>query len=77
MMIDAQCKVEDNPFGQERAMWDSLTHKRKHPKAEIVLGVHLQAGFPMRVLFAFEFVRRPSTNYDSCLPMLVQGNENF
>ena len=25
MMIDAQCKVEDDPFGQERAMWDSLS----------------------------------------------------
>jgi para-nitrobenzyl esterase len=25
MMIDAQCQVEDDPFGQERAMWDSLT----------------------------------------------------
>jgi len=25
MMIDAQCKVEDDPFGQERTMWDSLT----------------------------------------------------
>ena len=24
MMIDAQCKVEDDPFGQERAMWDGL-----------------------------------------------------
>jgi para-nitrobenzyl esterase len=24
MMIDAQCKVEEDPFGQERAMWDSL-----------------------------------------------------
>jgi len=24
-MIDAQCKVEDDPFGQERTMWDSLT----------------------------------------------------
>jgi para-nitrobenzyl esterase len=25
MMIDAQCKVEDDPFGQELAMWDSLS----------------------------------------------------
>lgn len=25
MMIDAQCKVEDDPFGQEHVMWDSLT----------------------------------------------------
>src|SRR5437667_3157506 len=25
MMIDAQCKVEEDPFGQERALWDSLT----------------------------------------------------
>ena len=25
MMIDAQCKVEDDPFGQERVMWESLT----------------------------------------------------
>ena len=25
MMIDAQCKIEDDPFGQERAMWDSLS----------------------------------------------------
>jgi para-nitrobenzyl esterase len=25
MLIDAQCKVEDDPFGQELAMWDSLT----------------------------------------------------
>jgi len=24
MMIDAQCKVEEDPFGQERALWDSL-----------------------------------------------------
>jgi len=24
MMIDAQCKVENDPFGQERAMWDIL-----------------------------------------------------
>jgi len=24
MMIDAQCKVEDDPFGLERAMWDGL-----------------------------------------------------
>lgn len=24
MMIDAQCKVVDNPYGQELAMWDSL-----------------------------------------------------
>jgi para-nitrobenzyl esterase len=24
MMIDEQCKVENDPFGQERAMWDSL-----------------------------------------------------
>ena len=24
MMIDAQCRVEDDPFGQERAVWDSL-----------------------------------------------------
>jgi para-nitrobenzyl esterase len=24
MMIDAQCKVEGDPFGQERALWDSL-----------------------------------------------------
>jgi len=24
MMIDAQCKVEENPFGQELALWDSL-----------------------------------------------------
>ena len=24
MMIDAQCKVENDPFGQELAMWDSL-----------------------------------------------------
>ena len=24
MMIDAQCKVEDDPFGQERVLWDSL-----------------------------------------------------
>ncbi len=24
MMIDAQCKVEDDPFGQELALWDSL-----------------------------------------------------
>ncbi|HTF24469.1 MAG TPA: carboxylesterase/lipase family protein [Candidatus Limnocylindria bacterium] len=25
MMIDAQCKVEEDPFGQERAFWDSLS----------------------------------------------------
>jgi len=25
MMIDAQCKVEEDPFGQERALWDGLT----------------------------------------------------
>lgn len=25
MMIDAQCKVEEDPFGQERALWDSLS----------------------------------------------------
>jgi para-nitrobenzyl esterase len=25
MMIDAQCKVQDDPFGQEHVMWDSLT----------------------------------------------------
>jgi para-nitrobenzyl esterase len=25
MMIDAECKVEDDPFGQERAMWDSVS----------------------------------------------------
>jgi para-nitrobenzyl esterase len=25
MMIDAQCKVEDDPFEQERALWDSLS----------------------------------------------------
>src|SRR3954452_16997837 len=25
MMIDAQCKVEDDPFHQERAMWDALS----------------------------------------------------
>ncbi len=25
MMIDAQCKVENDPFGQERALWDSLS----------------------------------------------------
>jgi para-nitrobenzyl esterase len=25
MMIDAQCEVEDDPFGQEHGMWDSLT----------------------------------------------------
>ena len=25
MMIDAQCKIEDDPFGQERAMWDALS----------------------------------------------------
>jgi len=24
MMIDAQCRVEDDPFGLERAMWDTL-----------------------------------------------------
>jgi para-nitrobenzyl esterase len=24
MMIDAQCKVEDDPFGPERVMWDDL-----------------------------------------------------
>jgi para-nitrobenzyl esterase len=24
MMIDAQCRVEDDPFGAERVMWDSL-----------------------------------------------------
>ena len=24
MMIDTQCKVEQNPFGQELALWDSL-----------------------------------------------------
>jgi para-nitrobenzyl esterase len=24
MMIDAQCKVENDPFGRERALWDSL-----------------------------------------------------
>jgi hypothetical protein len=24
MMIDTQCKVEENPFGQELALWDSL-----------------------------------------------------
>ena len=24
MMINAQCKVEENPFGQELALWDSL-----------------------------------------------------
>ena len=24
MMIDAECQVEDDPLGQERAMWDSL-----------------------------------------------------
>lgn len=24
MMINAQCKVEDDPFGQELALWDSL-----------------------------------------------------
>jgi len=24
MMIDAQCRVEDDPFGPERVMWDSL-----------------------------------------------------
>jgi para-nitrobenzyl esterase len=24
MMIDAQCRVEDDPFGTERVMWDSL-----------------------------------------------------
>ena len=26
MMIDAKCKVEENPFGQELALWDSLSH---------------------------------------------------
>ena len=25
MMIDAQCKVEDDPFGQEHLLWDSLS----------------------------------------------------
>jgi len=25
MMIDAKCTVEENPFGQELALWDSLT----------------------------------------------------
>lgn len=25
MMINAQCKVEENPFGQELALWDSLS----------------------------------------------------
>jgi para-nitrobenzyl esterase len=25
MKIDAQCQVEDDPFGQERALWNSLT----------------------------------------------------
>jgi carboxylesterase type B len=25
MMINAQWKVEDDPFAQERTMWDSLT----------------------------------------------------
>jgi para-nitrobenzyl esterase len=25
MMIDAQCRVEDDPFAQERALWDSLS----------------------------------------------------
>lgn len=25
MMIDAQCKVEEDPFGQERTLWDSLS----------------------------------------------------
>jgi hypothetical protein len=24
-MIDAKCKIEDDPFGQERAMWDALS----------------------------------------------------
>jgi para-nitrobenzyl esterase len=24
MMIDTQCKVEENPFGLELALWDSL-----------------------------------------------------
>jgi para-nitrobenzyl esterase len=25
MMIDAQCKIEEDPFGRERALWDSLS----------------------------------------------------
>lgn len=25
MMIDAQCKVEEDPFGRERALWDNLS----------------------------------------------------
>jgi para-nitrobenzyl esterase len=25
MMIDAQCKIEEDPFGQERVLWDSLS----------------------------------------------------
>jgi hypothetical protein len=29
MMIDAQCKIEEDPFGQERALWDSLSSERK------------------------------------------------
>src|SRR5437773_2086191 len=29
MMIDAQCKVEEDPFGQERALWDSLSEKAR------------------------------------------------
>ncbi|MGC1903124.1 MAG: carboxylesterase family protein [Candidatus Acidiferrum sp.] len=29
MMIDSQCKVEEDPFGQELALWDSLSSDRK------------------------------------------------
>jgi para-nitrobenzyl esterase len=25
MMIDSVCNVEEDPFGQERALWDSLS----------------------------------------------------